>query len=161
MTIHASIDGPIGSVGDVQFNQDGKARLRFTVASNRRRLNRQTNEWENDGATTWLSATLFGRDAEMWGERLNKGDKVSLIGEFTTHEWTDRDGGERKDLQVVFPTIVDHRPKAQPQGGQQYAQPVSDDPWRAQGQPPQPPQQQSGWGPEQGFPQQQSTPAPF
>lgn len=173
MSAHVTVTGNLGQDPELRWSQQGKAILSLSVGCTPRRLNRQSNEWENVGEDLWVRATFWGQEAERLAEQLRKGSKVTVEGTLSRRTYERRDGGQGESLEITgarFLGIIPTAPR-QPQGGyqqpQQYAQSASDDPWRAQGQPPQPqppqpPQQQAGWGPEQGFPQQQhATEPPF
>ncbi len=76
----------------------GKAVVNFDVASNRRWLNKKTNEWESD--TTFLGVTAFDRLAENTGESLSKGDRVTVSGRLSVDTW-EKDGQPRSKPVVV------------------------------------------------------------
>jgi single-strand DNA-binding protein len=170
ITVTGSIAEP-----DMRFSQQGKAMLNLRINATYRRLNKQTNEWEDHGAQLWYGATLWERDAERWAELLHRGDQVSIRGIHVKREYQAHDGSTVLADDIANAKMLGYRPKATQPGGQQpqqyapqpgYAQPASDDPWRTQGQQPQPPQPapqqaQAGWGPEQGFPQPQNPNPPF
>lgn len=168
ITVTGSIAEP-----DMRFSPQGKAMLNLRINATYRRLNKQTNEWEDQGAQLWYGATLWERDAERWAELLHKGDQVSVRGIHVKREYQARDGSTVLADDIANARMLGYRPKAQQpsqQPSQQpaYAPPQSQqDPWRGGQQPPAqqpaaPQQAQAGWGPEQGFPQQQHpTDPPF
>lgn len=43
---------------------------------------------------------MFGKRAEALSQYLVKGQQVTVIGNVTEREWTDKDGGKRKSMDV-------------------------------------------------------------
>lgn len=117
---------------ELRFGQDGKARLNLRINATHRRLNRQSNEWEDVGADLWYGATLWERDAERWAELLHRGDQVSIRGVHVKREYQARDGSTGVADDIASARMLGYRPKAQ----QQPAPAVQRDPWRAESQPP-------------------------
>lgn len=98
---NVSFKGNIGKVRQVQFSDDGKPRISFSVGESHRRLNKQSNQWEDTG-TTWWNVTVFGREAETLSEVLQEGAKqrVSVAGRAQTREY-EANGEKRNSLDVV------------------------------------------------------------
>lgn len=69
------------------------ARMRVVAAD--RRMNKQTNEWE-DGDQLWIDATAFNKLAENLVESVKKGDLIILTGKIRTEEWDDRESGQKR-----------------------------------------------------------------
>jgi len=72
-----TILGNLGKDPTIQHHDDGKVSARFSVAVNRRWMNRDGISEEE---TTWLRVTAWGRLAELCYERLQKGSKIYLEG---------------------------------------------------------------------------------
>ncbi|WP_455676646.1 single-stranded DNA-binding protein [Pseudoscardovia suis] len=95
----------IGRLGkDPEIRQAGQANVAsFTVAYTPRRLNRQTNQWE-DGTTMWLECQAWDRGKRMLATNvangLRKGQRVIVTGTLTENDWTDRDGNTRRSLRL-------------------------------------------------------------
>ena len=53
-----------------------------------------------DKPTIWWNCSLFGKRAEALSQYLTKGQQVTVIGNVTEREWTDKDGGKRKSMDV-------------------------------------------------------------
>ncbi len=178
-----TIIGNLTADPELRFTPSGAAVADFTVASTPRTFDKARNEWA-DGTTLFMRCSIWREAAENAAESLRKGMRVIAVGKLVQRSYQDRNGVDRTVVEMVLDEVGPSLKRAkaqvvrtqpvgqQPQGGyqqpQQYApQSASDDPWRTQGQPqPQPPQaapqQQAGWGPEQGFPQQQHpTDPPF
>lgn len=164
MSSEITVTGKIAEP-ELRFGQDGKARLNLRINATHRRLNRQSNEWEDVGADLWYGATLWERDAERWGELLHRGDQVSIRGVHVKREYQARDGSTGVADDIANARMLGYRPRLQgagqpqQQGGYTPQPAASDpDPWGQQ----QPAPQQEQWGQEQGYPQpQHPTDPPF
>ncbi|MEH0428807.1 single-stranded DNA-binding protein [Streptomyces stelliscabiei] len=138
---------------ELRFTQAGKAVASIALAFNSRRLNQQTQQWE-DGDTFFVRGSVWERLAENATESLAKGMEVIVTGELRTESW-EKDGQkyERPALLIrsIAPNLAyavakvskdaasqqngggQQRPpqnQQRPQGQQQYRQgPPQDDPW--------------------------------
>lgn len=138
---------------ELRFTQAGKAVASIPLAFNSRRLNQQTQQWE-DGDTFFVRGTVWERLAENATESLAKGMEVIVIGELRTESW-EKDGQKHERPALLIRSIGPNlayavakvskdaasqqnaqggqRQSAQqrPQGQQQYRQgpPPQDDPW--------------------------------
>lgn len=130
---------------ELSFTQSGKAMAKLRLAFNSRRLNKQTNQWE-DGDVCWLRGTAWERLAEHAAETLEKGSEVIVTGEIRTEEW-ERDGQKHSatallirsigpSLAYATATVTKSTPGSSgPSSGQQRPQqshpqqPAADDPW--------------------------------
>ncbi|MCL6734415.1 single-stranded DNA-binding protein [Streptomyces neyagawaensis] len=140
---------------ELRFTQAGKAVASISLAFNSRRLNKQTNQWE-DGDVFYVRGSVWERLAENATESLAKGMEVIVTGELRTESW-EKDGQkyERPALHIrsIAPNLAyavanvskdaasqqnaqsgQQRPpqnQQHPQGQQQYRQgpPPQDDPW--------------------------------
>lgn len=70
--------GRLGQDAELKFLANGRAMCSFTLATNERRRDLTTGEWSD--LTKWWRVTVFGKFAEVCGERLSKGDTVQVIG---------------------------------------------------------------------------------
>jgi single-strand DNA-binding protein len=164
-----TIEGRLGADPELRFTPSGKAVASLRVATNDRRRNQTTQEWE-DTDTTWWGVSVWDQMAENCVESLVKGDLVLVHGRIRDREWQDRDGNKRTEKEVIADAVApslrfrvqrhgqasERSPngpqrgaQGQPQGAQGYGQ----DPWQPQGQPAQQGQQQqsqqqghSPWG---------------
>ncbi|MFD8970506.1 single-stranded DNA-binding protein [Streptomyces sp. NPDC059568] len=138
---------------ELRFTSATKAVVSVSLAFNSRRLNRQTQEWE-DGDVLFVRGTAWERLAENIAETLAKGMEVLVTGELRTERW-EKDGQkhERTALMIrsIGPSLAfataqvskvtvggsgaqsGGQGRAQgAQGGAQYSrpqQPPQDDPW--------------------------------
>jgi len=86
------VTGNLGSDSELTFTPNGKAKLEFSVGDTPRRLNQQTNQWEDAGETTWWRVTEWERKAEFWAEHLRKGTKVLVTGTGGVRTYEKKDG---------------------------------------------------------------------
>lgn len=133
-----TLTGNLGSDSELTFTPNGKAKLEFSVGDTPRRLNQQTNQWEDAGETTWWRVTEWEKKAEYWAEHLLKGTKVLVIGTAGVRTYEKKDGSKGFSAEVK-PKHIAIIPK---QGGQQQSQ----RPAAYAGNAP----QQDPWGPAQG-----------
>lgn len=104
MSIQVTAEGRLTAQPEVRFSQAGKAWVTGTVASNERRLNKQTNEWE-DGSTTFLRFKMFGRTAEAVGQ-LAKGELVIVTGRLEQSDYEDKQGQRRTSYDVIAASVA-------------------------------------------------------
>ena len=50
--------------------------------------------------TIWWNASIFGKRAESLGQYIHKGTKVTISGQVNENVWTDKNGQERKSLNI-------------------------------------------------------------
>lgn len=133
-------------VPEIRFSQSGTAIAKLRLVSNSRRLNKDTQQWE-DADVWWGRGTAFARTAEAIAEaNLQKGDLVTVRGDVKTDQWEDKDTGAKRSADEVLVREIGRvlmPPRQQPQGssygnqgggfggGQQPAQ----DPWGQGGRP--------------------------
>ena len=90
--------------------------LNFDIASNERRKNQQTGEWED--VPNFVSCVVFGNRVQPLSGILRKGMKVMVQGHLRQSSW-EKDGQRRSKVEVVADEVV-----LPPMGGQrQYQQP--------------------------------------
>ena len=130
---------------ELRYGQSGTAVVNFRVASNSRRKNESTGQWE-DGDTTFLSVSAFRGLAENIASEFSKGQKISVTGQLKQREY-EKDGQKRTVYEVNAQNVSkpvsrfnDSEGSSTPQGGGNNA-------YGAQGQP------QGGFGgqPQGGF----------
>jgi single-strand DNA-binding protein len=84
--------GHLGQDAILQYNNEGTARLAFSVAAGKRDF------------TTWHNIVAFGKLAEL-RKNLQKGDLVYVEGEHRSTTYKDKDGISRQRDQVVAKDI--------------------------------------------------------
>ncbi|MGN0034850.1 MAG: single-stranded DNA-binding protein, partial [Coriobacteriales bacterium] len=94
-----TISGNITRDAELRATGGGTSVLRFGVAVNDRRKNRD-GEWEDHA--NFVDCVMFGRRAESLERYLTKGVKVAVSGRLSYSSWEDRDTGQRRSrLEVV------------------------------------------------------------
>ena len=123
------LTGNLGSDAELTFTPNGKAKLEFSVGDTPRRLNQQTNQWEDAGETTWWRVTEWEAKAEFWAEHLRKGTKVLILGTAAVRTYEKKDGTKGFSPEIKPKTIAliprqegqrspaQQQPAAQGQGG--------------------------------------------
>lgn len=133
--------GRIVGAPNLKFTPDGKACLELTIVFNERRLNRDTNEWEN-GDSYWCNyAQLWGPKAEAAAEALNDRDLVIVSGKVRTERWEDRQSGEKKSRDRLIINDIGAAITAQASNGGGPANPNPGAGWGGSSQP-----QDNTWG---------------
>jgi single-strand DNA-binding protein len=85
-----TIAGQLGKDAEVKFLSNGDPVASFSVADSQGK----------DKPTIWWNCSLFGKRAESLTQYLTKGQSVTVIGQVTEREWTDKDGQKRKSMDV-------------------------------------------------------------
>ena len=90
----------LGNVGasELRFTASGRPVLNLRIAVNRRRFNRESQQWE-DVATDWHRAALWGEKAEAAAEAIKVGDRVIVTGSLESREY-DKDGEKRTAWEI-------------------------------------------------------------
>ena len=105
-----TIAGNLTKDAEVRYLPNGDAVAAFGVAD---------NQGKDKPAIFW-NCSLFGKRGEALAQYLLKGNPVTVSGSVTEREWTDRDGGKRKSMDVRVNEIA-------LQGGKAGAPVKSDD----------------------------------
>jgi single-strand DNA-binding protein len=124
-----TVTGNIGNDPELRVTPQGSSVTSFSVANTPRV--KKNNDWE-DGETIWYRCFVWGKDATGAATELRKGTRVFLQGRFTVDTYLDKEGKERKALEInvdsygVIPrnvaepvTVVSNKPIEDP----------IDDPW--------------------------------
>lgn len=136
---NVSFRGNVGKVrGFTPAQNGGKSRFSFSVAEGHRKLNRQSNEWEDTG-TTWFNVTVFGKSAEDLADVIAEGRKQQVIvtGRQESREY-EANGETRTSLDVIADHvgIVHRAPQGQSNNSGFNPAPASNggqgDPWNSQ-----------------------------
>ena len=90
---------------ELRYANNGNSVTNFRVASNSRRKNQQTGQWE-DGDTTFLSVSAFGGLGENVASRFKKGSKVNIAGQLKQREY-EKDGQRRTVYEVTANSVAE------------------------------------------------------
>jgi len=151
-----TITGNLTTDPELRFTPSGHAVANFTIADTPRKLNKQTNEWE-DGETLFMRCSLWRDAAEHVAESLQKGARVVASGKLTSRSFTTKEGDKRTVIEMevdeVGPSLKNATAKvskaqrgsggsqgfggSQGAGGAGFApqQPAQADPWASPAQP--------------------------
>jgi single-strand DNA-binding protein len=90
-----TIAGTVGNA-ELKFLQSGDPILTFSVADSEGR----------DKPTIWWNCSLFGKRAESLAPFVAKGGKVTVAGKVSQREYTDKNGQERKSMDVRVTDVM-------------------------------------------------------
>jgi single-strand DNA-binding protein len=85
-----TVCGGITRDAEVKYLQNGDAVCSFSVADSEGR----------DKPTTYWNCSLFGKRAESLAPFITKGSKVTVVGRVTERSYTDKNGQEKKVMDV-------------------------------------------------------------
>ena len=91
-----TIAGQLGKDAEIKYMPNGDAVASFSVADSQGK----------DKPTIWWNCSLFGKRAESLSPYLLKGSAVTVSGSVTEREWTDKEGGKRKSMDVRVQDIA-------------------------------------------------------
>jgi single-strand DNA-binding protein len=115
--------GRLAADAETKFLPNGDAITNFRVASDVGFGDKKT--------TNWFACSIFGKRGEALAQYLTKGQQVSIFGQLTLREWTDRDGAKKLSPDIRIDEIelqggkqqgeqaapAAKRPQAKPQQG--------------------------------------------
>lgn len=107
-----SISGNLGKDAEVKFLPNGDPVCNFSVADSQGR----------DKPSIWWNCSLFGKRAESLAPYLTKGQTVTVIGNITEREWTDKEGNKRKAQEVRVNDLALQGGKREASGTQRHQQ---------------------------------------
>lgn len=85
-----TITGTLGRDLELRKMPNGDSVGTFSVADSQGR----------EKPTIWWSCQLFGKRADSLAQYLTKGQQVTVVGNITEREWTDKEGNKRKQMDV-------------------------------------------------------------
>lgn len=101
MSAPITLTGRLGKAPELRFSQSGKAVASFSVVTDKRQKNQQTQEWESVG-TTWWRCTAFGEMAENLCDSLEQGAAVLVVGRVEEESWEDKQTGQKRTAMKVL-----------------------------------------------------------
>jgi single-strand DNA-binding protein len=81
----------------------GATVCRMRVASNTRRRNPDTGDW--DEKPNFFDVSVFGASGEACGTFLEKGRPVAVDGRLEWHEWETPDGQRRQSVEIIADSV--------------------------------------------------------
>lgn len=124
MPAEITVTGTLTRDPEIKYAQSGTPMLKLALAATRRRQNRDTKQWENDGDPLYIDATFFGDRENYLGDILHEGDQVSVTGALVRRNW---ESGDKSGvaLEVRFPKLLGYVKKADKAGGVQALAPTT------------------------------------
>ncbi|MCK4352590.1 single-stranded DNA-binding protein [candidate division WOR-3 bacterium] len=92
------ITGNLTGDPDLRYTPDGQPVCNFQIASNRRYMDKKTNEWKD--ITTFVRVTCWRQLAERMGEVLRKGSAVYVEGMLQSRSWETPEGQKRTAIDI-------------------------------------------------------------
>lgn len=140
MRQHATmkVAGYLSRDPELRYTPQGDAVLGLSVPFTPRKMNKQTNQWEDAGPTLWVQASLWREQAELFADKLAKGTAVIVEGVPSLRSWeSNGKSGVNLELRFAQVSIVPTAPRRDaghaPQA-EQWAAPSNDaDAWAAPG----------------------------
>lgn len=133
---------------ELRFTPSGQAVANVRLVAQNRKLNKDTNEWEDDeNNILWINGSVWKQYAENVAESLRKGDLVFVSGKIRTRSWETNEGEKRSVCEInideIGPTLRwrsvlhsdGHGGKVTREGAQADTTARTDaDPWATQSQ---------------------------
>jgi single-strand DNA-binding protein len=85
-----TVAGSLGRDAELKYLNNGDAISAFSVADSQGK----------DKHTIWWNCTIYGKRAESLNQYLVKGQAVTVVGHITEREYTDKNGNERKAMEI-------------------------------------------------------------
>lgn len=126
-----TIEGFVAKSPELGSHQD-KAVTNVSVPHAPRRLNRQTNQYEDAGPTLWVQASFWEADAEAIVNTVRKGSLVTITGQPELRVFQKQDGTTDAALTIKFGTLG-VIPRAEQTRTQQAAPATNNDAWATPG----------------------------
>ena len=113
-----TIAGNLGKDAEVRSMPNGDSVASFSVADSQGK----------DKPTIWWNCQIFGKRAESLSQYLLKGQQVTIAGSITEREWTDKNGQQRKSMDVRVNDIALQGGKPSGEASRQAAKPMTQRP---------------------------------
>lgn len=97
------LTGNLTADPDLRSLPSGTAVCKLRIASNTRRKNGATGEWEDK--PNYFDVTVWGRQGENAAQYLSKGRPVAIDGRLEWREWQDQQGNKRQSVEIVADNI--------------------------------------------------------
>jgi len=128
--------GNVGKDAELRWTPAGRPVLNFSVADSKSKK-LENGEWETL-AEQWLNCAIWGDLAEHYAEKIKRGARVTVYGDFMSRKYEAKDGsqGTSLDVNVKGVDIMPSRNGGNGQqgsGGQRQGGGQQDDPWATPG----------------------------
>ena len=91
-----TIAGSLGRDAELKYLNSGDPICNFSIADSQGK----------DKATIWWACTIYGKRAESLSPYLLKGQAVTVVGHVTEREYTDKNGNERKAMEIRVTDVM-------------------------------------------------------
>lgn len=98
------ITGNLTQDPEMRFTPSGRAVANLRLAYAPRIKDEASGRWI-DGEPQFYSITVWGKQAERVCERLQRGDRIVAVGQWSRRTWIDREGQERKTVYLTAQDI--------------------------------------------------------
>jgi len=116
--------GNVGGEVTMRYTQGGTAVSSFSMATSER-FKDKSGQMQDQ--TTWHRIVAWGRLAEICSEYLGKGSKVYIEGKLTEKKWTDQNGNEKTNAEIIAREMKMLDGKSSQQGGGYEPPPMGGD----------------------------------
>ncbi|MBQ8396675.1 MAG: single-stranded DNA-binding protein [Clostridia bacterium] len=89
------LGGRLATQPELKQTQSGIAVTSFLVAVNRPKAK------DGENAADFINVTAWREQAEFVDKYFDKGNSIFIEGTINTRTWTDKDGGKRKETEVI------------------------------------------------------------
>lgn len=110
MSAEITVTGNLTRDPETAKTKSGELIVRLGIAATRRQFDKKTNEWVDDGAPIYLSASFFGDSYEYITDLVGKGDQVTITGTLVLREWESKKGSGQS-LEIRFPRFLGYMKK--------------------------------------------------
>jgi single-strand DNA-binding protein len=100
---------------ELRSTASGMSVCSLRIASNTRRKNQSTGEWEDK--PNFFDVTVWGAQGENCARFLSKGRPVALDGRLEWREWETQDGNKRQSVEIVADAVQFLSSRDDGQGG--------------------------------------------
>ena len=117
--------GHLGRDPELRYTPGGAAVANFSLATNEAWTDKAGVKQER---TEWHRIVVWGKQAEIVGQYLQKGKQVFIEGSLATRDWNDRDGNKRQTTEVrALRVIMLGRGEGRPEGAAGRGEPTEID----------------------------------
>lgn len=99
MSNTVTVVGNVTRTPEMRYTPSGAAVTNFSIAVNRRWMNRQTNEWEEQ--VSFFDVTAWGTLGENIADSLDKGMRAVVTGRLEQRSWETDTGDKRSKVEIV------------------------------------------------------------
>ena len=99
-----TIVGNVTRDPELRYTSAGLAVCNFSVASNRRWMNKATNDWEEK--VSFFDVTVWAEHGQNVAESVLKGDRIVVTGRLEQRSWEAENGDKRTKVEIVADVVA-------------------------------------------------------